>query len=82
MTPVTWIRTRLSGRADTEHEQAILRMLMGIAFAFYLLPDATKHSTEWVYAATVMVAAYIVAALGIIVCILVWPQLSPARRVI
>ena len=82
MTPLTWIRTRLSGRADTEHEQAILRMLMGIAFAFYLLPDATKHSTEWVYAATVMVAAYIVAALGIIVCVLVWPQLSPARRVI
>ena len=28
-----FIRTRLAGRGDTEHEQAILRMVMGIAFA-------------------------------------------------
>ena len=77
-----FIRTRLAGRSDTEHEQAILRLLIGTAFLFYLLPDATKHSTEWIYASSVMMAVYLAAALGITVCILVWPRPSPARRVI
>ena len=77
-----FIRTRLAGRSDTEHEQAILRLLIGTAFLFYLLPDATKYSTEWIYASWMMMAAYLVAALGITACVVVWPQPSPTRRVI
>jgi len=80
-----FIRTRLTGRADTEHEQALIRTVIGIVFFLYLLPDAIEHSVEWVYVSKVylmVMTAFLVAALGIIVCILVWPQPSPARRVI
>ena len=77
MTPISWIRTRLVGRTDTEHEQALLRVFMLILFFVYLMPDATRHSSEWVYASWIMMAAYIVAALGIFGCILAWPQPSP-----
>ncbi|MBI3056079.1 MAG: response regulator [Betaproteobacteria bacterium] len=85
MTPITWIRTRLAGRTDTEHEQAMLRVLMGIGLLLYLLPDATKHSTDWVYASgtyLVVMAAYMLAAFAVLAGILAWPGASPARRVI
>ena len=79
-----FIRTRLADRADTEHEQATLRLLMGIGLLLYLLPDATRHSTDWVYASRaylVVMAAYMLAAFAILAGILAWPRPSPARRV-
>ena len=80
-----FIRTRLAGRGDTEHEQALIRLVIGIVFFVYLLPDAIRHSVDWAYASKaylMVMATFLVAALGIIVCILLWPQPSPARRVI
>ncbi len=34
------IRARLSGRPDTEHEQAIVRLLVAVILFLYLLPQA------------------------------------------
>ena len=82
MNPLTWIRTRLATRSDTEHEQALLRVFILVAFFGYLIPDATRHSADWVYASWLMTATYTLATLAILGCILAWPQPSPARRVI
>ena len=38
--PVTWLRERLAARPDSEHEQAIVRLLVGTVLFFYLLPYA------------------------------------------
>ena len=85
MTLLSSIRTRLANRSDSEHEQALLRLLIGIIFFVYLLPDAIRYSAEWGYTSRpylLVMAAFLAAALGILACILVWPQPSPARRVI
>ena len=79
------IRTRLANRSDSELEQALIRVVIGIVFFVYLLPDAIKHSADWVYATKaylIVMTAFLAAALVIINCIFVWPQPSPARRVI
>ena len=79
------IRKRFAARSDTEHEQALLRLLIGIALFAYLLPDATKHSTEWVYASRaymIVMAAFMLASFAVLTSIFIWPQPSPARRVI
>ena len=36
---VTTSRTRLAARPDTEHEQAIVRLVVAAAIGAYLLPD-------------------------------------------
>ena len=35
-----WVRARLAGRPDTEHEQALVRLVVGVILFFYLLPGA------------------------------------------
>lgn len=85
MTLLTWIRTRLAGRVDTEHEQATLRVLIGIGLIVYLQQAASQYPAEWLYASRaylIVLSACMAAALVILGCILAWPQPSPARRVI
>ncbi len=85
MTLVSWIKTRLANRADTELEQALLRLLIAIGLFVYLLPDVIKHAADLVYASQaylMVMATFLAAALGIVACIVVWPHPSPARRVI
>ena len=41
------LRARLAARSDTEHEQAIVRLLNTLAFGLYLLPDFTQHALLW-----------------------------------
>ena len=50
MTLVSWIKTRLAGRSDSEHEQATLRVLIGIGLIAYLHHGASKFPDEWLYA--------------------------------
>ena len=85
MTPVTWIRTRLARCTDTEHEQVMLRVLIGIGMIAYLHYAASESPAEWLYAShayLIVLMLCIAAAFVIFACILVWPQPSPARRVI
>jgi two-component system sensor histidine kinase RpfC len=65
-------RARLAARPDTEHEQALIRLLNAVALGLYLLPEILPHITVWL--------AYFVVGLGIVAHIFLHPQASPARR--
>jgi len=83
MNPVTsafgQLRARLAARPDTEHEQAILRVVVTFVLVLYLVPGAIERGAEpimWV----------MLGYLGISLCvfghILVAPGISPTRRVL
>jgi two-component system sensor histidine kinase RpfC len=85
VTPVTWIRTRLTSRADTEFEQSILRVLIGIGVGSYLLHKSSYHLSNWIFTSgthLVVIPAFMLASFVIVACILAWPQVSPTRRLI
>ena len=72
------LRARLAGRPDTEHEQAIVRLLVGSAILAYLLVRTAARDFE----PTVFVmAGYLGVSALIFAHILVAPGESPWRRV-
>jgi two-component system sensor histidine kinase RpfC len=73
------LRARLAARPDTEHEQAIVRLVVGALIVFYLLPDALHHRPEPTL--PVMLAYLVVAAL-LFLRILASPGESHLRRVL
>ncbi|MGQ0653188.1 MAG: ATP-binding protein [Betaproteobacteria bacterium] len=79
------LRARLAARPDTEHEQAIVRVLLAAVFFFYLLPEAYDAAggvfNPWhpYFAAMVAELAFSFAVLAHIL----WrPGASPLRRLI
>jgi two-component system, sensor histidine kinase RpfC len=74
-----WMRARLAARPDTEHEQAIVRLVLGALIVLYLLPGALARHLEPTI--TVMLG-YLVGSILIFGHILYAPGESPARRVI
>src|SRR5207302_1184357 len=79
------LRARLAARPDTEHEQAIVRLLVGTVLFFYLLPRAITHLGGAVdpdpsYFAVMVV--YLVCAALIFADILVSPGVSVLRRLL
>jgi two-component system sensor histidine kinase RpfC len=74
-----WVRARLAGRPDTEHEQAIVRLVLGALIVLYLLPGAMAEHLEPTIVAMV---GYLVGAILIFGHILYTPGESPARRVV
>ena len=84
MNLVSWIKTRLSSRSDTELEQALLRVLIGIGLSFYL-PHSVDRTTDWFYtsgAYLVVIVTFMASAFAIVGTILASPRPSPARRII
>ena len=83
--PVTWLRERLAARPDSEHEQAIVRLLVGTVLFFYLLPHAYELGAGELSAAAlyfgVMVLFLICSAL-IFADTLLTNGISPTRRVL
>lgn len=78
------IKTRLAGRDDPEHEQALLRVLIGAALSIYILSNV-NHSSDWFYdsvAAMAGMLTFMLASLLVVGCIFAWPQPSPVRRVV
>ncbi|MGA8005910.1 MAG: response regulator [Burkholderiales bacterium] len=73
------LRARLAGRPDTEHEQAIVRLVVGALIVLYLLPDALRDRPEPTL--EVMLLYLLVSAL-LFVRILVSPGASHARRLV
>ena len=74
---------RLQARPDTEHEQAFIRLAVGSVLFFYLLPGAFIHAgaertADVAYLAAM--AAFLAAAAGLIVSIVVHPGISRVRR--
>ena len=73
------LRARLAARPDSEHEQAVVRLIIGIVLVAYLFPDALKNRHE----PTLMVlTAYLGVAALIFLNILAFPGISHARRVL
>src|SRR5215813_4413545 len=78
------VRARLSKRADSEHEQAIVRLAVGAVFFLYLLPEALQGGfTLDDLEATLFLPmlGFMALALAIFLSIVVSPAGSPARRV-
>jgi two-component system, sensor histidine kinase RpfC len=72
-----WTRARLAARPDTEHEQAIVRLVVGALINLYLLPGAIAQNLE----PTIFVMlGYLAGATLIFAHILLSPGESPTRR--
>ncbi|MGE5640372.1 MAG: ATP-binding protein [Clostridia bacterium] len=63
------VRGRLAGRADSEHEQALIRVLTACVLLAYLRDGAFAF---W--------ATYFGSALAIVLAVVLWPAPSAARR--
>jgi two-component system sensor histidine kinase RpfC len=73
------LRARLANRPDTEHEQAIVRLIIGVLIVLYFLPDISKPGgTQVLY----VESAYVAIGALIFLLILRAPGASPARRVL
>ena len=73
------LRARLAARPDTEHEQAIVRLVVGALIVIYLLPGALARQLE----PTILVMlGYLVVSAVILVHILASRGESPARRML
>ncbi|MEJ2175069.1 MAG: ATP-binding protein [bacterium] len=72
------LRARLAGRKDTEHEQVIVRLVIGALVLLYLLPSAIREFDPVI----VVMAGFLAASALIFVHLLVSPDESPARRVL
>jgi len=83
---VTRLRARLSGRSDTEHEQAIVRLLLGAALILYL-PLLAHHGnnpggeTGLLSLAALGLGCFIALAAAMFGWILILPAPSPVRRI-
>jgi two-component system sensor histidine kinase RpfC len=79
------LRARLAARPDSEHEQAIIRFMVGVVFFPYLLPHIFGsngiHSPVDLLFLLVMVG-FLVLAAGIFAWICLSPASSPVRRVL
>jgi two-component system sensor histidine kinase RpfC len=76
---VRWMRARLAVRPDTEHEQAIVRLVLGALIVLYLLPGAIARDLE---PTIVVMLGYLAGAALIFGHILRAPGESPVRRII
>ena len=78
------IRARLAGRPDTEHEHAIVRLLVGAVLFLYLLPqafsgDEVRNEATLLFLAAMVCFMVLAAAVFGWICLL--PAISPTRRV-
>jgi two-component system sensor histidine kinase RpfC len=72
-----WLRERLKARPDTEHEQALVRVAVGLALGLALLPVALSqpgapHVLVWI--------AFLALSAGLLVWVVVLPGVSTLRR--
>jgi two-component system sensor histidine kinase RpfC len=68
------VRAHLAARPDSEHEQALVRIVNGVLFGVYLIPQDTAH---WL-----VYFCYLLAGFGIIAGVLTDTRASPQRRVL
>jgi two-component system sensor histidine kinase RpfC len=79
------LRTRLAARPDTEHEQALVRLAVGLVLFFYLLPGALVREGGELHTNVLYVGvmfAYLAFAAAIVTSILAHPGVSPTRRLL
>ncbi len=78
------LREKLDQRPDSEHEQAAIRVVLGLLASTYLVVsaqiDAVVSSAEWHIMA--LVAIFTPFSIGILISILVHPRISVLRRIL
>jgi two-component system sensor histidine kinase RpfC len=82
--PLKALRARLASRPDTEHEQAIMRLVVGGVLFFYLLPGvwtpARPLTPDDAYLGVMF--AFLASAAAILASIIASPTVSPRRRLL
>jgi two-component system sensor histidine kinase RpfC len=78
MSPFKYIKARFSNRPDSEHQQAFVRILIGIVMTIAMLPDAISAGN---YPFIIGNIAYLIAVLGVPAWMLFNPGMSPTRRI-
>jgi len=73
------LRARLASRPDTEHEQAIVRLVLGALIVLYLLPDALRNRPEPTLPVMLM---YLAVAALLLLHVFASPGVSHTRRVL
>ncbi len=74
-----WLRARFAARPDTEHEQAIVRLIVGTVLFCYLLPGVSAENVD---ADGLVMFGFFVVGAAIFGHIFVAPGESPVRRVL
>ncbi|MBI0435143.1 ATP-binding protein [Roseomonas sp. KE0001] len=72
--PLAWLRNRLRGRPDSEHEMSFNRLAFAAVIILFLLVGGDSRD------ALLAMAVYVALALGILGHILLVPAASPPRR--
>ena len=83
-TAVRALRRRLRGRADSEHEQAILRIVIVASVLVYMLLHFLREGASDDAEPTFLIialAADLAFAFGVFVAICIWPEVNVPRRV-
>jgi two-component system sensor histidine kinase RpfC len=77
-------KLRLKGRADSEHEQAIVRIVIVGILAIYFLTLAWIHdfSDERFLFGAIWATGYLAVSIGYVAAIIISPAISPLRRII
>jgi two-component system, sensor histidine kinase RpfC len=83
--PLGALREWARARPDTEHEQATIRLVVGVILFFYLLPRAYNHTgaeraADMVYLGAMV--AFLACALVLMLGILLQPGVSRLRRLV
>jgi len=77
------LRERLSRRSDSEHGQAIIRIVIAsICWLYVFLLDTNGKLTAEQYHVHNLALFIFLASVGIFTLIVIWPQASPARRLL
>ena len=81
---IAWLKARLAGREDSEHEQQIIRIVTITGMYLYMLwaPFPPEERPWVVYWSTVIFLVGMVVAVGLFLHLLARPQVSPVRRLI
>jgi two-component system sensor histidine kinase RpfC len=71
------LRSRLRGRPDTEHEQVIVRVVLGAVLGLYLLPEILARPGQ---PGILVWAAFMLSSAGLLAAVIAKPGASPSRR--
>jgi len=77
------LRERLSRRSDSEHGQAFIRIVIasiGLLYVFFF--DASGKLTADQHHVLYLALFIFLASVGIFTLIVIWPQVSPTRRIL
>ena len=76
-----WVRARLAAQPDTEHEQAIVRLVVGILLGLYILPEGLDF-TAWdpLSPYVIVFVAFLLTGALVLASILRGNTVSPLRR--